>query len=113
MKEIQKLSDDKKKRKWGNKVRFIALGLDQDIQQQQKAISERNYTTAFEHYNVKADPECKAHKYFFASTLPHAALIDKKGKIAFLGNPSWRTLGADITKLLKGDQLSGLGCLPT
>ena len=28
MKEIQKLSDDKKKRKWGNKVRFIALGLD-------------------------------------------------------------------------------------
>ena len=31
MKEIQKLSEDKKKRKWVNKVRFIAFGLDTDI----------------------------------------------------------------------------------
>ena len=37
-------------------------------------------------------------------------LVDKKGKFAFLGHPSWRTFGADITKLLKGEQLSGQGC---
>ena len=55
MKDIQKLSDDKKKRKWGNKVRFVALGLDMDMYKQKKAISERAYTTAFEHYNLKAD----------------------------------------------------------
>lgn len=55
MKDIQKLSEDKKKRKWGNKVRFVALGLDMNMQKQKKAISERGYTTAFEHYNLKAD----------------------------------------------------------
>ena len=83
------------------------------MQKQKKAISERSYTTAFEHYNLRADPECKVHKYFFVTKVPHVVLIDKKSKIAFLGDPSWRTLGADITKLLKGDHISGLGCQPS
>ena len=103
MKDIQKLSDDKKKRKWGNKVRFVALGLDMDMQKQKKAISERGYTTAFEHYNLKADINCKADKFFNVQSIPYCALIDKKGKIAFIGHPSCRSLGADITKLLKGE----------
>ena len=37
--------------------------------------------------------------------------MDKKGKIAFLGHPSFRRLDEDVQTLVKGRAIQGRGCV--
>ena len=64
--------------------------------------------TEFEHYNVKNE-NCKAIQYFGVKQIPLCVLIDKQGKIAFLGHPTWRRIDEDINQLVKGKKLAGRG----
>lgn len=93
--------------KWGDKVRVVGLSLDTDKAKAKACIEERGLT-AFEHYNVK-NPMCKALQYFGVKQIPFCALIDKQGKIAFIGHPNWRRLEDDINTLVKGKALTGRG----
>jgi hypothetical protein len=70
-------------------VRVIALSIDQDVEKQKQAIAERGYGD-FEHYNLKANTDCKAALYFGVKKIPYCSLIDKQGKVAFLGHPGNR-----------------------
>ena len=67
--------------------------------------------TGFEHYMVK-NAECKATDYFGVKKVPYCVLVDNRGKIAFIGHPSWRRLDEDIATLLEGKKLSGRGTIP-
>ena len=64
--------------------------------------------TEFEHYNVKNE-HCKAIPYFGVKQIPLCVLIDKQGKIAFIGHPKERRMDEDINTLVKGKNLSGKG----
>ena len=63
-----------------------------------------------DHYNVQ-NKQCAALPYFGIKTIPTCALVDKEGKIAFIGHPTWRNLDEDINNLIKGKTLSGRGCI--
>ena len=52
---------------------------------------------------------CLALPYFGIKTIPTCALVDKEGKIAFIGHPTWRNLDEDINNLIKGKALTGRG----
>ena len=94
-------------KKWAGKVRAVALSIDVN-KEKQKAFMDEKKMTAFDHYNVK-NPQCSALPYFGVRTIPVCALVDKEGKIAFIGHPSWRNLDEDINALVKGKSLSGRG----
>merc|ERR1712012_188962 len=64
--------------------------------------------TAVEHYHVR-NGKCVADKEFGVQGVPHVALVDKEGKIVFVGHPASRKLEDDINDLLDGKTLSGAG----
>jgi hypothetical protein len=41
-----------------------------------------------------------------AYNLPHVVLIDKEGKIAYRGDPTWINLEQNIESLLKGEKIT-------
>ena len=99
------------KSKWGNKVRLVGLSIDQNMAQAKTYIEEKGITE-FEHYNVNPKVTknmCKAMPFFGVKKIPYVVLVDKQGKIAFLGHPNWRKLDEDINTLLKGKSLTGRG----
>ena len=63
-----------------------------------------------EHYNVK-NKQCPAIPYFGVKQIPYVVLVNKEGKIAFIGHPSWRRLDEDINNLIKGKNITGRGCV--
>ena len=106
MVKIQEMIDSKKK-KWGDQVRVIGLSIDQDWTKNKQSIAALGLT-GMEHYNVKNDA-CKVSQYFGVKQIPYCALINKDGKIAFIGHPNWRRLDEDIAALTKGKTITGRG----
>ena len=107
MEEAQKMLVANKK-KWCNQVRVIALSIDQDKARCKAHIEGPAQLTEFEHYNVKSNA-CNAIPYFGVKQIPLCVLVDKEGKIAFIGHPTWRRIDEDINGLLKGKKLTGRG----
>ena len=97
------------KAKWEGKVRAVGLSIDQDKAKCEAYIKEKGLDS-IEHYNVK-NKQCPAIPYFGVKQIPYCALIDKEGKIAFIGHPSWRRLDEDINTLIKGKKITGRGCV--
>ena len=74
MVEMQKMIAEKKN-KWGDKVRFVAISIDQDLAKWRKFIEEKKLTE-FDHYNCRYK-ECRAMHYFGVRKVPLAFIIDK------------------------------------
>ena len=73
-----------KKNDWGEKVRIIALSMDQDLEKLEKAIKNRGYEE-FEHYSVRANKDCRVARYLGVKHIPYCSLIDRQGILAFSG----------------------------
>ena len=93
MAEVQKMLNENNK-KWGDKVRVMALSVDQD-QPKLRAYIEEKKLNNIEHYNVRYK-ECKAMQFFGVKQIPLCVLLNKEGKLVFTGRPNWRVLNQDI-----------------
>ena len=100
-----------KKAEWAGKVRVVALSIDQDVEKWKAAIANRGYGD-FEHYNLRANKECKAALYYGIKKIPYCSLIDKQGNVAYLGHPGSRQLHLDIDELVQDKPIVGTGCAP-
>lgn len=94
---------------WGERVRIIGLSIDNTVEIVKTHIeSEAKKWYSVEHYHVRA-PDCTAEQDYGVQGIPHALLIDKLGKIVFMGHPASRELEKDIEALLKGEIIVGEG----
>ena len=98
---------EKNKEKWGDKVRVVALSTDQNKEDLQNHIREKKWTT-MEHFWTK-NGKSVAEKLYGVQGIPHRLLIDKTGKIVFVGHPASRQLEEDINALLEDKALEGPG----
>lgn len=102
------LEDNKDKNKnWGDRVRLIGLSIDQTADKVKSHVEAKGWGLV-EHYHVR-NGKCVADKEFGVQGVPHVALVDKAGKIVFVGHPASRKLEEDIDALLAGKTLSGAG----
>jgi hypothetical protein len=63
-----------------------------------KHVEDKNWTSV-EHYHVRTEG-CTADKDYGVQGVPHVLLVDKSGKIVFIGHPASRELEKDIDTLL-------------
>ena len=75
---------------WADKVRIIGLSIDTDEKKLKEWIKEKKYTKV-EHYWVR-NGQCTADVDFGGVAVPHVLLVDKTGKIVFMGHPALRNL---------------------
>lgn len=101
----------KNKDKWGDNVRIVGLSID-DSTATIKSHVENKKWTAIEHYHVD-NGTCTASATYGSGGVPHVFLVDKSGKIVFMGHPSSRKLEEDIDNLLDGKTLTGEGTGPS
>lgn len=94
---------------WGDKVRIIGLSIDTDEKKLKEWIKEKKYTKV-EHYWVR-NGQCTADVDFGGVAVPHVLLVDKSGKIVFMGHPALRNLEQDIKDLLEGKPIKGDGTI--
>ena len=95
-----------KQEEWKDKVRFIAGSVDEKKDKVADHIKDKKWTGA-EFY---MDHEGDAKSDFGAYEPPKCFLVDKKGKICFVGEPSYRQyICQDIDRLLKGEEIKGTG----
>jgi len=106
---MAKLHELKEKRKgdWGDNVRLIGLSIDQDVAALKKHVETKGWTSP-EHYHVR-NGKCTGSDDYGARGVPHGALIDKEGKIVFIGHPANRELEKDIDLLLADKPIAGKG----
>ena len=102
----QKMLEDNKE-KWGDKVRIIGLSIDQTPDKVKSHVEAKGWTTV-EHYHIR-NGKCNADKEFGILGIPQANLIDKNGKVVFVGHPASRKLEEDINKLFNGEKITGAG----
>lgn len=94
---------------WGDKVRIIGISIDSDAETVMKHVKKNKWEDV-EHYH-RAGSDCS--KQYSVSGVPHVMLVDKEGKLAFIGHPATRKLEEDIDKLIKGEKLTGEGTGPS
>jgi thiol-disulfide isomerase/thioredoxin len=80
----------KNKEKWGDNVRIIGLSIDDSPNTVKKHVESKGWE-AVEHYHVR-NGECKASETYGSGGVPHVFLVDKSGKIVFMGHPASRNL---------------------
>lgn len=81
---------------------MVSVGFDQTKEQMMEHINNRGWKD-FEHYH-RHKSECGTD--FGVQAIPHAILLDKSGRIVFMGDPSVRpNILADFETLLKDGQL--------
>jgi hypothetical protein len=91
--------------KWGEKVRIIAINLDEEMGLTAKKINDRKWHK-LEHYIIdKTVHKETAGNQYDIGGLPHCMLIDKKGKIVYKNHPGKRNLEKDIQTLLDDKKL--------
>ena len=99
---------EKRKDEWGDKVRIIGLSIDKSPEIV-KAHCEKNGWPLPEQYHVR-NGKCESDKEYGLTGVPHAAMIDKAGKIVFIGHPASRpNLEQDIDDLLNDKPITGDG----
>jgi len=100
---------EKREKDWAGKVRIIGISIDQTKEAVVTHCESKKWMS-IEHYH-RATSDCS--KVYGVSGVPHVMLIDKNGKIAFMGHPANRKdLEADLDTLSKGETISGEGCAP-
>ena len=82
---------------WKN-VRIIGMSIDQDKEKLIKHVEDKKWTSV-EHYWAR-NGTCTADKTFQVRGVPHCLLVDKHGKIVWIGHPASRNLEEDINNLL-------------
>jgi hypothetical protein len=88
---------------WGDSVKIVGLSVDNDIATIKKHLDEKKFKEV-QHYCVSG-AGCTAGEDYGMEGVPHMLIVDKKGKIVFIGHPSFREdLEKDIDCLLRGDQ---------
>lgn len=100
----------KNKEVWGDKVRIVGLSIDNDAPTVKKHVDAKGWN-AVEHYHVR-NGSCKASETYGSGGVPHVFLVDKSGKIVFMGHPMTRKLEQDINDLLNDKVLTGEGTGP-
>ena len=92
----------KNKGKWGNDVKVIGINIDENKEDLINHVKEKKWTS-IDHY-FKGPSLCDEELH--VRGIPHAVLVDKSGKIVFMGAPAERPdLEEDIGKLLKGREI--------
>jgi len=100
----------KNKDKWGN-VRIVGLSIDNSPDIVKNHVNSKGWS-AVEHYHVR-NGVCKASETYGSGGVPHVFLVDKSGKIVFMGHPATRDLEKDINDLLEGKVITGEGTGPS
>lgn len=93
---------EKKGDEWKDKVRIVAVS----INETPKKVKDYNMNRGFdavEHF-VAGESDCG--DVYGVTGVPHVCLVDKKGKIQFLGHPFEMKLEEDIQALLDDKDLS-------
>jgi thiol-disulfide isomerase/thioredoxin len=98
----QKMLEDRGK-DWGDKVRLIGLSIDNTVDVVKNHVESKKWTSV-ENYHVRT-AGCTADKDYGVQGVPQVVLVDKRGKIVFVGHPSSRNLEKDIDALLKGNEI--------
>ena len=78
----------KKNKNWKEQVRFIGLSIDENLDELKKCIKE-NKLNLIEHYIIdKVNEKSKVYlDAYGANSVPRLVIVNKFGKIAFLGSP--------------------------
>ena len=99
----------KRAKDWGTNVRIIGINIDETNENVLQHCENKNWMSV-EHYH-RDSSSCT--EVYNVPSVPHVMLIDKQGKIAFMGNPAKREdLEKDFDALLNGETLTGQGCGP-
>ena len=70
--------------RWNKRVKIVGISIDSSIERVKHLVEEKDWKS-IEHYHIDRGT-CKAEKEFGVKSIPHVALIDKTGKIAFVGH---------------------------
>lgn len=91
---------EKNAEKWGDKVRIVAVSVDEDREGVIKRIEERKWSKII-HYKLNGwDKSNKMIKHFAIQGIPFVCLVDKNGVINYVGHPSTIPLETRINSLL-------------
>lgn len=91
---------EKNAEKWGDKVRIVAVSVDEDREGVIKRIEERKWSKII-HYKLNGwDKTNKLIKHFAIRGIPFVCLVDSNGVINYVGHPSTIPLEARINTLL-------------
>ena len=94
-----------KRADWAGKVRIIGLSLDQTVDKVKSHVIDQSWVKV-EHYHVKNNLSTAAQQ-FGVKGIPMIALVDKTGKIVFIGHPRQRkNLEQDIDTLVNDGDLN-------
>lgn len=98
----------KNKEKWKGKVRILGLSIDNDHNTVSEHVDNKQWTDV-EHFHVR-NGDCTADKEFGVRGVPHCLMVDKEGKIVFIGHPATRTnLEEDLQTLMDDGKITGPG----
>ena len=88
---------------WNGKVRIIGISIDKEAGDVVKHIDDKGWNSP-EHYHHAGS---EAFKEYGGYGVPHVVLVDTKGRIVFIGNPTDRqNLEQDFDDLLAGKTLN-------
>jgi hypothetical protein len=100
---------DKRKNDWGTNVRIIGISIDQTKEAVVTHCEAKGWM-GIEHYHRN---KSNCSQVYGVQGVPHVMLIDKQGKIAFMGHPANRPdLEKDLDALSRGEALTGEGTGP-
>lgn len=88
-----------------NDVKIIGISIDQGKEAVVKHVEAKKWEKV-DHYH-RAGSNCS--KQYGVNGVPHVMLVDKQGKIVFVGHPAHRDLEKDIDALRAGETLTGQG----
>lgn len=97
----------RRKAEWGDQVRVIGLSTDTKLDLLQNHVKEKGWTDV-EHYWAK-NGTSNADQIYAKSGIPFNVLVDKSGKIVFMGHADDRKFEEDIDALVRGEKISGKG----
>ena len=102
---LEEHADDEQ---WRNKVRVIAISVDQNPNDVYKHVKKRGwYKVESYHKGASTCGIC-----YSINAVPYCMMLDKSGKIAYKGHPGSRdNIEDDLIKLLNDEELVGEGCV--
>ena len=90
---------EKNEDKWKNKVRIVAASLDENKGQLLARIKEKGWNK-IDHYILPGTWNHSGPKTYDCVGIPRVVLVNKAGKITYIGHPSKIDLETEINKLL-------------
>lgn len=95
---------EKNAEKWGDKVKIIAVSVDDNKEGVVKRITERKWEKII-HYKLNGwDGDHPLIKDFSIDGIPFVALVDTTGTLNYIGHPSEGNLEERISSLLEGKE---------